>query len=143
MNVVKGYNIVIKCVKHLRKKCGDNIEYIEVYDGKLTIQFKREYCENKNAEKSNFDTVRSVLNATWGTGVTKEEAVNILLEMMCGYATFSQRLAIGKAVYILKQPEIIRCRDCKYYPYCEREIDDPDGYCSCAYPKNKVVKNER
>lgn len=69
--------------------------------------------------------------------MTREEAVKILLKMMQGYATFSQRMAIDKAIQVLKQPEIIRCRDCKYYPGCESEIDDPDGYCSCAYPKIK------
>lgn len=41
------------------------------------------------------------------TGMTKEQAIKVLLEMMCGYATFSQRMAIGKAIQALKQPEFL------------------------------------
>ena len=37
--------------------------------------------------------------------MTNEEAVEILMKMMQGYASFSQRLAIGKAIKVLKQPE--------------------------------------
>lgn len=52
--------------------------------------------------------------------------------------------AYQMAIEALKQPEIIRCRDCEYYPYCEiceSDIHDPNGFCSYAY-RNKEVKNE-
>ena len=73
MNVVEVYNTVNKYVKYLRKKYGDNIEYIEAYDGKLIIQFKREYLENKIAEKLTSDIIRRILNTIWGGGVTTND----------------------------------------------------------------------
>ena len=42
--------------------------------------------------------------------MTNEEAVKILLKMMQGYATFSQRMAIGKAIQVLKQPERVKAK---------------------------------
>lgn len=74
-------------------------------------------------------------------GMTNEEAIEVLKNLKTmehiPFLYFSQRLAVDVAIEALKQPEIIRCRDCEYYPGCESEIDDPDGYCSCAYPKIK------
>lgn len=43
-----------------------------------------------------------------GEIMTNEEAVDILLKMMQGYASFSQRLAIGKAIHALKEQQALR-----------------------------------
>lgn len=68
--------------------------------------------------------------------ITKEKAVEILLEMMTGYATFSQRIAIGQAIQALKQPERIKAKWKIDWDWgiatctnCQHDYDDADkGY---------------
>lgn len=78
--------------------------------------------------------------------MTREEAIR-LLELLAKFATLEEsKECYELAIEALKQPEIIRCQDCKY---CE-EVDpglffcdsvdivpvgqyvEPDGFCSMA-----------
>ena len=66
MNVVDVYNTINNYIIKLRKKYGDNIEYIEAYDGRIIVHFKKEYLEKKITDKLTDDIVRRILNTIWG-----------------------------------------------------------------------------
>ena len=66
MNVVDVYNTINNYITKLRKKYGDNIEYIEAYDGRIIVHFKKEYLEKKITDKLTDDIVRRILKIIWG-----------------------------------------------------------------------------
>lgn len=80
--------------------------------------------------------------------MTREEAIQVCKDVQSMYWFLSDKIkdAMGIAIESLKQPEIIRCKDCKYCVdygmggyYCESEdivpvgnYVEPDGFCNFA-----------
>ena len=84
MNAVDVYNTVNEYLIHLRNdRYGDNIEYIEAYDGRIIVHFKREYLEKKITDKLTVDIARRILNIIWGTGVTNDGRTNENNKRIC------------------------------------------------------------
>lgn len=66
MNVVEVYNTINNYLTDLKNTYGDNIECIEVYDGKITVHFKRDYVEEKIAEMLISDLIQAISKTIWG-----------------------------------------------------------------------------
>lgn len=50
MNAVEVYNTTNNYLTDLINTYGDDIEYLEAYDGKIIVHFKKDYVEEKIAE---------------------------------------------------------------------------------------------
>lgn len=78
--------------------------------------------------------------------MTREDASNILCKLKENGLWFSQRFAIDMAIEALKQPEIIRCKDCQFYAisrqgksWCKsstRHIK-PEDFCSRGWRREE------
>lgn len=66
MNAIEVYNTINKFLEDLKNTYGVNIEYIEVYDGKITVHFKREFVEEKIAEMLLSDLIQAISKTIWG-----------------------------------------------------------------------------
>ena len=66
MNAVEVYNTVSNYLTDLRNKYGDNIEYLEAYDGKIIVHFKKEYLEEEIARRLLNDIVDRISKTVWG-----------------------------------------------------------------------------
>lgn len=67
MNAGDVYNTINEYLIHLRNdRYGDKIEYIEAYDGKIIIHFKKEYVEAKIAEMLISDLIQAISKTIWG-----------------------------------------------------------------------------
>ncbi len=66
MTLVDIYNTINKYLKDLKRTYGDNIKYIEAYDGKIIIHFKRDYVEEKIAEMLISDLIQAISKTIWG-----------------------------------------------------------------------------
>lgn len=67
MNAVEVYNTINKYLEGLRNTYGDNIKYIEAYDGKIIIYFKKDYVEEKNCRSVLKDFINKLFgSAIWG-----------------------------------------------------------------------------
>ena len=64
--------------------------------------------------------------------MTRDEAINLLdnlLGMVEDNHGSNYDMAIHMAIDALKQPEIIRCKECKHYYEDEDEFGIVDGWC--------------
>jgi hypothetical protein len=50
MTLIDIRNTLNSCFKDLENTYGDNIDFLEVYDGKIIVHFKKDYIEEKIAE---------------------------------------------------------------------------------------------
>lgn len=66
MNAVEVYNTINKYLADLKTTYGDNIEYIEAYDGNIIIYFKRDYVEENIAEMLISDLTQAISKTIWG-----------------------------------------------------------------------------
>ena len=62
--------------------------------------------------------------------MTREEAIARIKDHMSVHKIYEERVvkiteALNMAISALEQPEIIRCKNCKYY----RQYDDQDDLC--------------
>lgn len=66
MNAVEVCNTINKYLADLKIIYGDNIEYIEAYDGKITVHFKKDYVDEKIAEMLISDLIQAISKTIWG-----------------------------------------------------------------------------
>lgn len=76
--------------------------------------------------------------------MTREEVIQTCNDVLHWSVSNRINVAMEMAIEALKQSEIIRCKDCKYWKYeeainqsmCKNGIPshDPDGFCHHAKP---------
>lgn len=78
--------------------------------------------------------------------MTNEEVISRLRALHLVSEDYSDKEAIRIAIKALKQPEIIRCKDCINYaisrakrPWCQSSTrrTEPDGFCSKGQRRDK------
>lgn len=75
--------------------------------------------------------------------MTTKETICQLEDLKDEYDDFpDDKEAIIMAIEALKQPEIIRCKDCYWFDnsYCEFENTDPNAFCSHAEIERSPAK---
>ena len=66
MTIPELYDTVKNLLLEIDKEYGDNVEYVEAYDGQIIIHFKSEYVEEEIANHFMRDFVQIVSKTIFG-----------------------------------------------------------------------------